>query len=236
MRGRRETDMPKNYMKYDDWYEPTGGKYANYYGTYDQGTAATATQFNQFIQTFVGQVSTNYVTAANDTVWLQSAYGIGTSTVTIGNYVVPVPETDEQRVEREQQERDEKAKEEARRKRAREALVSVLTEAQRKQIEAEKCFDLQVNDRLYRIRPGCRVERLDPQSKAIESYFCIHPELSHNLPSDDVALSQKLLLEANEKEFLRIANETKVTAAGVTPDYRREAAINEVMQALELAA
>lgn len=181
-----------------------------YYGQITTATQTISFPYNSFDTPTVGTTATNFV------------------------YASFVAESEEQRLEREQRERDDQAKEASRTKRAREALLSVLTDVQRRQYETEKHFELQVNDRLYRVRPGCRVERLDPQSKQIQSYFCIHPALSHNLPSEDVALSQKLLLEANEKEFLRIANETK--AGTVAPDYPREAAINEVMQALELAA
>ena len=77
-------------------------------------------------------------------------------------------------------------------------------------MEKDGAFLLEVNGRLYRIRPGARVERLDPATKALKSYFCIHPELSHGVPYDDWAISQKLLLEADEPAFLKLANETRV--------------------------
>lgn len=93
--------------------------------------------------------------------------------------------------------------------RAQELLESVLDDAQKDQLQKEEHFELQVGDRYYRIRPGSRVERLNSKTKKVESYFCIHPSLDHRLPPADVALSQKLWLETNEKEFLRIANETK---------------------------
>lgn len=217
--------------KSDQIQNKYAAKYANYYA-YDQGTATTANgQSWVQVQSYV--VQTGSITATNTVAWAwpQDAYAAAMNSVTVQTYcsgtvTVPAPETEEQRLEREQRERDAAAKEAARRKRAKDALLSVLTEAQRQQLETEKCFELQVNERLYRVRPGSRVERLDPQSKQIESYFCIHPELRHNLPSEDVALSQKLLLETNEKEFLRIANETKAE------DRSRAAVLNEVIDAL----
>lgn len=122
---------------------------------------------------------------------------------------IGVVETEAQRKEREQREKEWQEKEDARRARAKNVLVSVLNEKQREQFEAEKHFELEVNDRLYRVKPGMRVERLEKGSKKVLSYFCIHASHEYNLPAEDVALSQKLLLETNETEFLRVANETK---------------------------
>jgi hypothetical protein len=174
--------------------------------SYDQGTAVTGAAAN----VYYGSYTVN--TAA--TLYVQPViYGTCvTSYVTFG-----APETEEQRIEREQRQRDEAAKENARRERAKQILVSVLTKEQQEQFEKERHFELQVNSRLYRVRPGSRVERLDPKTKQILSYFCIHEEAGHDLPSEDRALGQKLLLEANEQEFLRIANETKAVP-DCTPD------------------
>ena len=91
--------------------------------------------------------------------------------------------------------------------RARKALLDVLAPPQREQFEYNGSFELEVNNRLYRVRPGQRVERLNRNTKRVESYFCIHPYES--LPAEDIAISQKLLLEADEAEFLRLANETR---------------------------
>lgn len=150
-------------------------------------------------------------TQTTSTVTVNTYYGMMSTLGTINSYTVvnTGQETEEQRLEREQRYRDWEAKEAVRRKRAREILLAALTVEQREQFLQEEHFELQVNGRLYRVRPGRRVERLDPETKTVQSLFCIHPELAHDLPSEDVALSQKLLLEANEPEFLRLANETK---------------------------
>ena len=108
------------------------------------------------------------------------------------------------RLQGEAQQRQEEAS-----KRARALLERHLTKCQRQMLDNEGAFTLEVNDRLYCVRPGARVERLNKKTKRVESYFCIHPETHHRLPAYDVALSQKLLLEANEREFLSIANETR---------------------------
>jgi hypothetical protein len=101
------------------------------------------------------------------------------------------------------------AEEKQKKERGRLALVSALERKQREAFEKEGMFELVVNDRLYRIRPGARVERLDKKTRKIQSYFCIHSSYAYPLPSEDIALGQKLLLESNEQEFLRIANETR---------------------------
>lgn len=93
---------------------------------------------------------------------------------------------------------------------ARATLKSVLSKAQQEQLDKHNSFELQVNERIYRVQPGRRVQRLDPATKKVLSEFCIHPTNVYELPNDDTALSQKLLLEANEPEFLRLANETRV--------------------------
>lgn len=95
---------------------------------------------------------------------------------------------------------------------ARATLKSVLSMAQQEQLDKHNSFELQVNERLYRVQPGRRVQRLNPTTKKVLSEFCIHPDNVNELPNDDIALSQKLLLEANEPEFLRLANETRMAA------------------------
>lgn len=167
----------------------------NCYGSTVQSYVATATSAN----TVIAYQQTFFITSATIQcqVW---------PTIT---QTVCYQETKEQREEREQRERDYAAKEAVRRKCATEALKSLLDDTQRGQFEKENHFELQVNERLYRITPGTRVQRLNPQTKEVESFFCIHPDHIHGLPAEDVAIGQKLLLEANEAEFLRVANETK---------------------------
>lgn len=123
-----------------------------------------------------------------------------------------VEETPEQKAEMARKQKEWEEKEKVRRARARIALLSVLTDIQKKQLEDDKRFELEVNGRLYRITPGNRVERLDQATKKILSYFCIHAGYGYDLPAEDVSISQKLLLETNEREFLKIANETRVAA------------------------
>jgi hypothetical protein len=218
-------------------YMPCVNAIGNYVGSYLQSyTYNAGTSVSQPVVWYQTTTTTQTITNATcQQVYGQQVYGQGYGgTYTVGsNIVMSIPETEEQRLEREQKHRDWQAKEDARNKRAREALVTILTDEQRKQFETDKHFDLQVNDRLYRISPGTRVQRLDPQTKETLSYFCIHPDLSHGLPGADVALAQTLLLQADETSFLKIANETKVTLdATCTPDEARHAAIGGILDAL----
>lgn len=115
---------------------------------------------------------------------------------------------DEAKRIQEQKVRDEEAKRLAAKKRAAQLLKSTLSRKQQEQFAAIRSFDLEVGDKLYRVIPGQRVQRLNKQTKAVERYFCIHTAYDHPVPAEDTALAQKLLLEADEAQFLRIANES----------------------------
>jgi len=88
---------------------------------------------------------------------------------------------------------------------ARKTLRTLLDDHQKEQLEREGLFDLRIDDRIYRVRPGNTVQQLDATGKVLCS-FCIHPYANEWLPEDDHAIAQKLLLEADEGEFLRLAN------------------------------
>jgi hypothetical protein len=171
------------------------------YGGYDY--AATATAANYLYQQGTGGI------IAQGMINGMTSLDIETVNAATWGGQQQLFETKRERVMRKLQTRKWNREEKARRQRATEILVAVLDDKQRQQFETHKSFELQVNSRLYRIRPGSRVERLDPMTKKVLSYFCIHPKTEYNLPSEDVALTQKLLLETDESEFLRVANETK---------------------------
>ena len=63
--------------------------------------------------------------------------------------------------------------------------------------------------RTYEIKRGRigNVYLLGPGDKQVEKY-CIHPRM--NVPDADSMLTQKLLLEADEETFLRVANRTRL--------------------------
>jgi hypothetical protein len=86
--------------------------------------------------------------------------------------------------------------------RAKEALKRELDPVQREELEKTRSFILRTEKRIYRIRIQNTVEELDKDSRVI-ARFCIHPD---RVPAHDAALAQKLMLEADEASFHRIAN------------------------------
>jgi hypothetical protein len=142
-------------------------------------------------------------------------------------------ETEEQRLAREEREVREAAANEERNRiyrlreaekrrkkeeaaeRARQLLFSLLNPEQRVELEEKKHFHLTVMDpdgaqRVYRIDRGMagNVKLLGPDGKPARSY-CIHAD--SRLPYEDQMLAQMLLLEANEGQFLKIANQTVIS-------------------------
>lgn len=126
------------------------------------------------------------------------------------------PESTEARLLRREQDRisqlrfDEsqrKIAEEARlsRARAEKLLVRQLSPAQKDTLSRLNYFDLDVGGKTYRIKRGTHGNVREIVNGIETASFCIQPP---GLPTEDVMLAQKLLLEANEPEFLRIANRT----------------------------
>lgn len=98
--------------------------------------------------------------------------------------------------------------------RARNLLNQMLSPAQRLMLETKSYFELTVHDRdgasrTYRIEHGYagNVKLLDAKGVPVRRY-CIHAD--SRLPYEDQMLAQKLLLESNEMEFLKIANKTEL--------------------------
>jgi len=199
------------------------GTWNTQYVGYDCGTTlANTTVWMGWNQAYQMGVVTTMGTAGNVFVtgqwsaWNQKYIQFGSAANT--NYVQGqwavderTPEqiaADNARAEKEQRERRERQL--LAKKKAEAALKSTLSKRQAEQLEKDGAFELEVGERLYRIRPGSRVERLCPKTKKLQSYFCIHPHNAHEMPAEDTAISQKLLLEAAEAEFLRLANETRV--------------------------
>jgi hypothetical protein len=97
------------------------------------------------------------------------------------------------------------------RERAQRMLRENLTEEQREELAANGHFTLAVLDRdsgerrLYRIRKGRsrNVQRVDDSGRVLKT-LCAHPAIL--CPDEDTMLAQKLWLQNQEQEFLRIAN------------------------------
>lgn len=129
------------------------------------------------------------------------------------NYAVaPPPETDEQRTARELRQAEERAQREMAKTRARELLQSVLTRRQRTELEKDGHFHVHTRDgvRVYRLKPGSNPVRIQDEAGRRHSY-CIHPDPGY--PADDVTAALKLMLDADEEQFLRTANATALGAA-----------------------
>jgi hypothetical protein len=97
---------------------------------------------------------------------------------------------------------------------AEQLLLDHLNQNQVKTLKEKSFFDLDViskdgSSRKYRIRRGRagNVNLLGPNGKPVKSY-CIHPNVI--CPDQDTMLAQKLMLETNEEEFLKVANEHRI--------------------------
>lgn len=93
-------------------------------------------------------------------------------------------------------------------KRAQRLLAECLTAKQRHDLKRDDAFCVQIGERCYRINRGYsgNVELIE--GDCVRARYCIHPR--EDVPNEDTMLAQKLLLEANEDEFLRVANATRV--------------------------
>ncbi len=145
--------------------------------------------------------------------------GLGAQTQALGNQQAPAiiirTEPSEQerimleQLERDQRERAEKI--EAARVRAEALLLDHLDSDQIAEFRRSRCFIVQSRDgvRRYRIDYGKQgnvklLGELPFHKDRAVATFCIHPDLT--IPTEDCMLAQKLLLETDEKAFLRIAN------------------------------
>ncbi len=90
---------------------------------------------------------------------------------------------------------------------ARALLIDNLDADQRKQFEAAQTFEVLSRDgkRIYQVRYGKAGNVFLMKNGKPVSKFCIHPTDSR-IPTEDVMLVQKLMIEGAEEEFLRIAN------------------------------
>jgi len=167
-------------------------------------------------------------TAAANAVWRTSGWQQCNHHKVRWTPSVVAKETPEQLVERRAREelaRQQREREAAERKvftdtaksRARRLLFSMLNPMQQKQLDEKNYFDLTVHSqdgsqKTYRIEHGYagNVKLLGADGQPVRRY-CIHAD--SRLPYEDQMLAQKLLLEANEQDFLRIANMTQLRAA-----------------------
>lgn len=176
-------------------------------------TSATTSSDTHVWTTWVDETSTS--AASNDVIWSALASECWCAvTITYENSgYVPAPETEEQRqarVERERQRniRAEAARleKEAAREKAEALLRETLDKEQREQFDKTKWFFvISQSGRRYRIRRrwAGNIDEVD-QADMIVAEYCIHPQ--ERIPTEDSMLVQKLMLEADESRFLKIAN------------------------------
>lgn len=83
-------------------------------------------------------------------------------------------------------------------------LLENLNEKQREEYKRLKSFKVIVKDKIYRIKRG-RVGNIELIDDAgIVARYCVHPSIA--CPDEDTMLAQKLMLENDEKELLKLAN------------------------------
>lgn len=90
-------------------------------------------------------------------------------------------------------------------RRARQLLQANLNKDQRKQFKKHGWFFVDGNKSRYRVKKGrvANVEVLEANN-TVKHRLCAHPGAS--VPDFDTMLAQKLMLENQEDEFLRLAN------------------------------
>ena len=122
-------------------------------------------------------------------------------------------ETAEERTRRETQEAEWRRKDEERRlesdsaaRRARELLLSLLSEEQKRDWVASAGFYLHVGDKKYRIKKGRsgNVELVDPNTHEPLERYCAHPV--DNVPDEDTVVAQMMMLLHAERDFIALAN------------------------------
>jgi hypothetical protein len=93
------------------------------------------------------------------------------------------------------------------RKRAKRLLRSHLDLTQRRELKRKGHFDvLGSKGNVYRIAASYPYNvRLAGEAMRSRIFFCLEPD-DPEIPLEDVLLAQKLMLESDEGEFLRLAN------------------------------
>lgn len=167
------------------------------------GTTSTATTACTWVQWFASDTAT--ATTITSTIWQTWC----SSTV----YYAPPQQSAEQRVHQqaEQKRWQEQAAEERKKREAAEARAKTLLEEnlalkERERLRKDGHFIVHGRSGCrYRIRKGHsgNIDVID-KNGIITHRLCAHP--AEYVPDHDTMLTQKLMLESDESEFLRIAN------------------------------
>lgn len=189
-------------------YSTTGS--TAWYGWCDATTSSgTSTTYSSTDNTWViwnGDWTSSSTTSSTTT----SAAWSGWTTVNSYKFN-ETEETKRLRLERQAEARRQQEERERKQKEANEKadnlLKSFLTPEQVEQLDKLKCVIVTTpGGNTYKISRA-NVEELNPEGKGKAS-FCIHPDYSLGLPSGDSMLAKLLMLETDEKKFLKIANKT----------------------------
>jgi hypothetical protein len=148
--------------------------------------------------------NTGYTTAGNQTVWVN-----WNSVVVTTVPVIAAQQPNQQQIDAwhalAQKNIEDRA---AAARRAEEFLLENLSPAQRETYHKQQMFIVETpRKNRYAIHKVQQVRKMEGD-RAVESY-CIH---TLGVPREDELLGFKLLLEANEDEFLRTANATRLAA------------------------
>lgn len=157
--------------------------------------------------------------SSTDTCWIQWNTRVKTAVYTPARRSAEEIERDRIAAEQRAKEREKERKEREERQRAAvarstELLREWLDEKERERFDKHKRFHVvTASGRRYEVDCTKRqhnVFELDEKGKRVVEH-CIYAN-AFDLPLPDNALAQKLLLETNEDEFRRIANQTRLAA------------------------
>ena len=168
--------------------------------------ASNGTVWGQWIAVDGASLTTNADTNAA-TVWVEWNRS-GTQVIRQVYQAPPRPSasTPAEMQARLEKEAKEKAEADAR---ANELLEAYLTDEQRRQLRELDAFIVDLKSKQYRIRRGWAGNVDEIKDGMVVARHCIHP--ISRVPYGDHMLAQKLMLENNEAEFLRIANRTRLS-------------------------
>lgn len=187
----------------------------------DQCTGGTDTSItnNVIYQTWVVTCSSVLTTSNpiyNNTVWYNWQTADGTLTVdhkpfvdtrTAAEKAADVARWETERAATQQRAAEAEVIRSAARDKARALLVSMLSVQQREQLKRCSWFDVigSHSQQTYRIREGSHgnVRLLSPDGQKEVASYCGQP---NGVPVGDSMLAQKLQLECDETEYLRLAN------------------------------
>jgi len=182
------------------------------------GTATTAATNDCTASTWTDWNGTDSTSGGTWYTWVSAGTG-GDYSLQLGTLSYPPPETEEQKVVRLELEKIQHqswvaaekvrlTKEKAKEEKAHQLLREVITSEQDQQLEKDGYFELVSvkSGHRYRINKGRagNVQQLDDLTGKPIKKLCFHPtEYVHNY---DTMVAQKLMLENDEEQVLRVAN------------------------------